>query len=361
VLKFAPTTLACLVLATSLACAGGAGPDLGTSREAEAVRGEPRIESEAAEEAREATVRPADPELARQIDQALEGVLTGGSRDGLIVFAECGDDGTLTETRIFGSGVGVWNRNRQFTLEPARVTRLLERFRKVGFSRFQELYGEIEDEVPIPGEGASALQVVCRVALTIGDVTKQSAQLSDGPRSEALYELADRVLALGRRQGADGVTAESLDDALSKIADGTLAPEVLSVLLHRKPDAGPGASGGTGFLLRIEGGRVSARRYTPGAGYGEPVANELDAAEAARLARRLAEAHPGELPLNLYATDYTDLVIEVLDRKTQIQARAFTGMSRSTHGAAQVRFDRVYDALAELAESKLETANGGGG
>lgn len=368
-LKTAPTALACLLLASNLGCAAAAAPDPGPSRErAQAGRpGEPRGEAERASEAereereaeeREATVRPADPELARRLDRALERALASGEREGVSVLSECGDDGALTEVRIFGSGVGIWNRSRQFTLEPARVTRLLERFRRVGFPRFQELYGAIEDEVPVPEEGASSLQVVCRVALTIGDVTKQSAQLSDGPKSKELRELAGWILDLGRGPGASGVTAESLDDGLAKIAAGTLAPEVLSVLLHRKPEPREAAGGATGFLLRIEAGRANVRPFAA-AGYGAPVPIDLEAADLARLAERLAAADAGELPANLYATDYTDLVIEVLDRKTQVQARGFTGMTPATHGEAQKRFDRIYQELAALAECALEGAAGG--
>jgi hypothetical protein len=367
--KAAPATLAFLFLASTLGCAGGNEPDLGAPPEMARTRspGEPRAEAhrewgegeDREAEEREATVRPADPELARQLDLALDRVLAGGDREGVSVLAECGDDGSLTEVRIFGSGVGVWNRGRQFTLEPARVTALLEHLRAVGFSRFQELYGAIEEEVPVPGEGAaSALQVVCRVALTIDDVTKQSAQLSDGPRSAELRELADRILALGRGPGATGVAAASLDDGLAKIAEGTLAPEVLSVLLHRKPDARAAAAGEPGFLLRIEGGRATVRPFTSSAGYGAPVTVDLDGPAAARLAERLAEARPGELPLNLYARHYTDLVIEVLDRKVQIQARAFTGMTPTTHGEAQKRFDRIYETLAALAARALQGAGG---
>lgn len=361
----APATLACLLLCSIVGCAGAGGPDLGRPPGAmgAASAREQRTEAEGEREAEEheATARPADPELARRVDQALDHVLAGGSRDGVSVFAECGDDGSLTEVQIFGSGVGIWNRGRQFTLAPAQVTALLERFREVGFSRFQEIYGEIEEEVPVPEEGASILRIVCRVALTVGDVTKQSSQLSEGPRSEELRSLAQEVLALGHGPGAAGVGAESLDDGLAKIAGGTLAPEVLRVLLHRKPDAGPAGAGGRGFLLRIEGARATVQPYTTSGGYGDPVAVDLAAPEVARLAALLAEHRAGELPVNLYAPQYTDMVIEVLNRKVDVQARRFSGMTPTTHGEAQKRFDRIYEEVAGLARRALQSAGAGSG
>lgn len=297
---------------------------------------------------REETVRPADPELARRIDGALERVLGGGERDGVSILAECGDDGALTAVRIFGGGVGIWNRSRQFRLPEKRVTALLERFRKVGFSRFQELYGTIEEEVPVPEDvGGSALRVICRVELTVDGVTKQSGQLAEGPRSEELKDLAHTILDLGRGPGTSGTTAESLDDGLAKIAAGTLAPEVLRILLHRKPEARAVAAGEAGFLLRIEGGQATVQPYT--GRYGDAEEIGLTGPELAELAADLAENRPGSLPVNLYANYYTDLVVEVLDRKREIQARTFTGVTPSTHGEAQERFDRIYDRLAEVA------------
>lgn len=344
---------------TSLAygCAGGEGPRTGETAAPAASGPERAMDERGAEGTREEgyamremreTVRPADPELARRVDGALERVLTSGERDGVSILAECGDDGALTEVRIFGSGVGIWNRNRQFTLPAERVTALLERFREIGFSRFQELYGTIEQEIPVPEDvGGAALRVICRVELTLDGVTKQSGQLDEGPRSEELKELADSILELGREPGTSGTTADGLDDGLAKIAAGTLAPEVLRVLLHRKPDARAVAAGETGFLLRIEGARATVQPYT--GSYGDAVEIDLTRPELAELAAHLAENRPGDLPLNLYANHYTDLVVEVLDRKREIQARTFTGITPSTHGEAQERFDRIYDRLAEVA------------
>lgn len=347
----------CLAAALCLACAGHL----------------TRSPAEARPEEGTETRRPPDPELARAVDGALERLLAGGGREGLRILAECGDDGALSETVIYGSGVGVWNRSRQFALAPERVTALLERFRATGFAHFQELYGTIEQEIPTPGDapapsperGAAALRVVCRVAFTADGITKQSSQLAKGPRSEELRALAERILAVGREAGASGVAAESLDDGLGKIASGTLAPEVLRLLVHRKPGTAPGDHETEGFLLRLEGGRATAQRFTArgasAGGYGEPRVLDLADREVVRLAGILAEGRVGELPVNLYAPYYTDVTAQVLDRKTQIQARRFRGMTPRTHGEAQRRFDRAYQELAALAERTLSEGRPEGG
>jgi hypothetical protein len=54
------------------------------------------------------------------------------------------------------------------------------------------------------------------------------------------------------------------------------------------------------------------------------------------------------LPPNLYAKQYTDVRIQVLDQVQQIQARQFAGMTPQTHGEKQLAFDRVLDELAAL-------------
>ena len=75
--------------------------------------------------------------------------------------------------------------------------------------------------------------------------------------------------------------------------------------------------------------------------------------EVEELARLLRGAELEELPHNLYAEFYTDLIVEVLDRRKQIVARTFADMSATTHGEAQKRFDAVFEKLQELHERVL--------
>lgn len=357
-----PTALPLLlVLPTLLAgCSGTEAPHSpaggpSADRDARAASGDP-VRPDGPDEAVDQEDRfGGDPELARAVERALDSALaSGASRDDLRVFSECFLGDALYQVEVFGNGVGVWDGKRQFELSEAEVTDLLEGLRSARFAAMRELYGEAEVEIPIPQDAGpaagelSATRVVCLVSLRIGEVEKQSIQISKPPRSEELAALAESIFALCREAGTSGATAESLDDGLDKIARGVLAPEVLRVLLHRKPDSPAVASGEPAFLLRIDGGRGSVQTFSVPDGYGDPLPLDLDRSDLVGLAALLAENRPGGFPANLYAGHYTDLVVEVLDLKSDVQARPFTGMTPTTHGETQERFDRVYRRLEEL-------------
>ncbi len=79
------------------------------------------------------------------------------------------------------------------------------------------------------------------------------------------------------------------------------------------------------------------------------IANHHDRRGALQiLFSRYAELDPEGLPVNLYATDYTELVMAVLNRKKSIQARPFAGMTPSTHGERQEDFNGIFEALYAL-------------
>jgi hypothetical protein len=351
-----------LLLAPILLAACAGADDPGTSA---ADRREP-AEHGRAPEADDADPYGADPELARRVADALDTVLApgaaGAARDDLRVFSECWLDDALYQVELFGGGVGVWNGERQFEAGEERVNRVLELLREARFGDMREVYGEAVPDIPIPqdvppadGSGAaSATRVLCLVALRIGDVEKQTIQISKPPRSEALMELAESIFELCREPAMHGgVTADGVDDGLAKVADGTLAPETLSVLVQRKPEPRDAEAGAGGFLLRIDGGRATVRDLEATGAFGPPRRLDLDGAELAALAGRLAEARIGEAPPNLWAEHYTDVMVGVLDQEQRIQARRFARMTPRTHGEAQVRYDAVYrelEALGELTE-----------
>lgn len=348
------STALALMLAAALGCAARGGPEPRTAqdREARASAPEPEVE----------TGRPADPELTRAVERALQRATAGGGawRE-LHVLVECAGDAGMRQAEVFGNGVAIWDRRRQHELSREELVALLERFRRAGFAGFQEMYGTIVREIPIPQDAPpgedpgwlAAIQVICRVVLTLDGVTKQSVQLAKGPRSEELDALARSVLDAVRPAPGAGVGAEDLNDGLARIGDGGLAPETLRLLLHRKPEAAAVEGGEEAWILRLEGRRAAVEPFRQPGGYGGPVTLELPEAEVARVAALLAEAGVGALPENLWAPHYTDLVVEVLDHEARVQARRFRGMTASTHGEAQERFDRLYTALADLAHRVL--------
>lgn len=330
-------------------CAGTASPTTAGDRagvapsaaggEADASEREPvdRWRQERSESAEE---RANNEAMERAIEHALSGSGSAGWDD-LHLFTECTKDDGFLEVEVFGSGVTIWNRGRQYTLDAGRVRGLLEELDRAEFTEMEPMYGQEELD--------AVMRVICRVRVTLDGVTKQSGQLAEGPQNQRLRDLAETILDQAFEPAEVGVTASDLDDGLTKIADGELAPEAFHVLLNHKPDAFSLSQGEPGYLLRIQGRRATVERFTTDHGYAAPVEHQLDDAELTALTELLAEQRVGDLPANLYAVHYTDLVVEVLDRSQRIQARQFANTTRATHGEAQERFDRAIDGLSELA------------
>ena len=93
---------------------------------------------------------------------------------------------------------------------------------------------------------------------------------------------------------------------------------------------------------------MEVQNYVPGQGYSEPRSRQLTRDEFARLIESLDKFEIEELPANLYAKDYTDVRLEVLSWKKDVQARAFSGMTPQTHGAKQQQFERLTGLLTQL-------------
>jgi hypothetical protein len=315
---------ALFLLAALTACSGAPAP--GTSARPEAG-GEPAAVS--------------DP-VSRALDTALE----RRSWEELRLESECRDDaGHLRSVTLFGSGVGIWNRERQFPLSRERLLGLLEAVRAAGFGSMRETHGGKSDPEPV-SSAAWGLQLICRVRLALDGVEKQSYQLSEGRQDAGLKNLAERILAVGEELGPSGVAADSLEDGLARIARGELAPEALTLQLQREPEDPKSAE--KGWILRIEHGRAQISFHTPETGWTDPKRVPLARDEVAGLARQLAAANPEDLPVNLYSSWYEDLEIRVLNRKKSLQARRFAGLTPETHGEKQKRLEQVLAVLEDF-------------
>jgi hypothetical protein len=150
------------------------------------------------------------------------------------------------------------------------------------------------------------------------------------------------------------VSAESLKEGLEKLSRGVLVPETFRLILNRKPELRDQGGDGSGFLLRLEGLTATAKTFTRGEGYGDTRALELDAEELKELASTLATVDPAGLPINLYASDYTDLTVEVLRFRKNVQARQFAGVEPATHGDSQKTFDQLYETLEGLYRAVID-------
>lgn len=321
-------------------------PSLGLLGACVSTGGGPR-EKTASSPAPAARVEAAGNREAGELRRALaEAIRHPGSWSALRLAVECESEGGMRSLEVYGNGVAVWAGRRQFDLPLSEVAHLLSLLEDADFLGMEERYGGKRAADGALEEG-SATMVTCRARLDLDGMKKETIQLFKGEQSAAFKRLADALLDDCEERGEAGVTAADLADGLEKVAAGELAPEVLSVVLHRRPDKRAEA-GAQGFLLRISGLAATTRPFDPAAGYGDPLELELDPAELAELARALADGAPESFPANLWAEHYTDLSIRVLDRHKSVQARQFARMSPSTHGQRQVDFDSVYGLLAEL-------------
>ncbi len=279
--------------------------------------------------------------------------------ESLQLSAECReiDNPRLRSFVAYGNGVGIWEERRQFVLSEDQIAALLGFLRDAGFLDLQDLYGGsgatdgVETDGPPSVDGG--VRIICRVDLELGGHHKESAQRLKGEQSAELRALAERLLDVCEPLGESGVGIESLENGLDKIAAGELAPETLHIMLHRKPEPGV-RSEGSGFRLNINGTTASVRRFTAGEGYGGETVVTLGGPEVEDLANRLSEIGVEHLPVNLYAEDYTDLRIEILNQRAAIQARSFAGMTPTTHGDLQGQFDQILEILERFANRAIE-------
>lgn len=280
------------------------------------------------------------------VTRALDAALESRSWKELRIESECQDDaGSLHSVTLFGSGIGIWNQERQFAVPPERLLDLLGELRRAGFAAMPETHGGKEDPAT-DQPGAWGLELICRVRLALDGVEKQSYQLSRGRQDAALRELAGKVLAVAEELGPSGVAAASLEDGLAKLASGELAPEALTLQLQRQPEDPKAPEGG--WILRIEEGRAQISFNTPADGWTEPRRLPLAREEVAALARALAAADLDDLPVNLYSSFYEDFEVRVLNQRKILQARRFANVTPETHGDKQKRFDQLIAKLEEL-------------
>lgn len=282
--------------------------------------------------------------ITRALDQALE----RRSWQDLRLDAQCLENGQFLSTRLLGTGVGIWNQERQFAVPRERLLDLLAALRSSGFGAKGDSHREEEEEEEKEEEEWVA---PCHLRVRLDGVEQRSEELSVERQLAEVMDLARQVLATGAELGPSGQTAASLEDGLGKIVRGELAPETLSLQLQRQPDT-PDLREGT-WLLRVEDSRAEISLFAPETGWTEPRRVSLSREDVAALARRIAIARPTELPVNLHSSWYEDLQIQVLNRKAVFQARGFASLTPETHGVRQRRFEEIVAALEELKRTRF--------
>jgi hypothetical protein len=284
----------------------------------------------------------------RELQQALADVLAGKrTLDDVRIDVHWAGNVKGAAATVHGNGVGIWQRNKQFRLTKEQVLGLLKVLDEGKFLAMPDRFGGMAKPGVRPGPPERLLG---GVALRIGGLSKGALQLDGGKFSDELAKLASALLDVCTRAAQNGVEATSLADGLAKIAAKKLDPLTLSVLVHRIQGEGTGPDG---WLFRVEGNVVTTRDKTA-KGYGVPVRYEMSRKQLEELLKLLADNDAGNLPINLFATDYTDFTVNVLDKGKNLQARRFANMTPQTHGERQRQFDRIFAALERLHRQALK-------
>jgi hypothetical protein len=247
----------------------------------------------------------------------------------------------LTSVTIHGIGVGIWEERSQFRLTRPELLSLVRSLKEAHVGAMQPQYGEDEsDRLTFRG----------KLTVAVGPVAKHVVQLFDGEQSEALGNLAKRILALAERKGSQGISASSLSDGLRKLADGTLAPEAFEIVFQRRDDR-PVPAPEEGLLLRLRGRIATARVFRPRSGYGPPRSRVLGKSDFQTLLAALRQNDPTAFESGLFASRYTEVRIRVLNWSKDVQARRYLGVTPETHGRTQEAFDRVCAELDRVART----------
>lgn len=292
-----------------------------------------------------AVARAAERPAADPLDAALEQRIRGKAGLGDVeIAASWQREAGSASARVWGSGVGIWEDRTQFRLSRDEVLSLL----KILSAARVGSMNPPNPKTPAAEPPKSPLRVLGTLTVVVGSESTTLNQLTRGEQSEPLRELVLAILSFCEKAAKTGVTVASMQDGLSKLAAGALAPETFEAVVQRRE--GSKDASGQSWLLRINGLRVSDRLMPKGQAPQPARTLTLSREDFQRLARLLEANEPGTLPGNVYAPAYTDMSIEVLGEDRMIPARAYLGVTPETHGEKQQAFDRLYEAFRALHE-----------
>ena len=273
------------------------------------------------------------------LERAIERMNRGASPAGLRVRVDWVRSGVMTTAEVYGSGAAIYDDRIAAHLSGSDLRAIVRAIEQSRFAAMPSRFGEADSDF---------MKMQGRVAVDIDRIGKSVVQIEQGPQSEPLAILAAEIITVAERASRGGVTVDNLANALSRLASGAIPPETIRLTVQRRDDRPTPTE--RGFLLRLRGREAVARAFTNVSGYGPPRRLILTDAESAQLVSAIRATDPATLPENLYAPMYTDFRVEILGRSRDLQARTYSGVTPTTHGARQAAFDALIDRLRALAD-----------
>ncbi len=245
---------------------------------------------------------------------------------------DCGNENGFRQLEVFQSGIAIFMGRTQVSLGETQRSALLGILNEQGFANFDSVYGGEEKNTRERGPTI----VTCRVILHLEGLEKNSVQLAEGRQSARLADLANALMNAVEPSAAEGITPTNLEDGLSKLASGQLAPETLNLRFVQLPLKD---QTGLGSILIIKDGLVSHQEYSPGRSKGAPVSAPLSAHSAVALAKALQKGKPSTLPVNLWAESHIEFQLTVLGHGAAVVARPFSRLEAQKPSVNQRHFD----------------------
>ncbi len=258
---------------------------------------------------------------------------------------------------VYGRGVGIWNGERQFTLKDEELGEILELLVKGGFADMPELIGgEEEDEgdgheKPLdrhPPRGEAPRYLLRTLTVTVGDLSRTVIQEAEVPEARPFVTLLSRLVELCRKPAAGGVGAPDLATGLKMVAEGTLAPETLTVFVNAPQLRSLPSQEGQGWILNLQHAELEDATQVLGRGVVHKRKVRMAPEDVRKLAARLLEAGTASLPPRINTSGYTQLTVKVLDQKVSVMARTYAVRPDAAAKKEAETFARVRRILAGL-------------
>ncbi len=244
-----------------------------------------------------------DAELARRLDSLLAEAEPGPAWS-ISIEAVGEKDRVLHRIFLWGDGIGIWDSESQFRLEPPARRRILEAFRDQGFCRMKDdLFqpdsgGKVSPKPPVQEQS---------ITLEIGGMTKTVSHTAPArgryrdveEAARPLVEITRIARAVCEGPASRGIRAADLADGLTKVAGQRLADVAFHLYVNRLED-----EGAHGWLVRVDGRRVTTQVSTKGKGWAPPVEIRLPNDDFLEFVRTVSAAMPGAFPKNLYDEGY---------------------------------------------------------
>lgn len=263
----------------------------------------------------------------------------------------------LYSLTLYGTGVGILNKSKQFEVSPKIMTQAVDVILASGFTSMPARFGIDEEEGEVR-EGIKEKEkdednprrILRMLTVVVGEHSKTVTQDDLGDISEPLGNAVTALVALCKEPAKSVQTVSDLAEGLKRVAAGTLAPETLFVAANAPQIRSMAKAKGQGWALAVEHGEIMTHTQTLQHGIGQPVRRRLTAKEASSLARMLLEHGVPKLPRNISSPGYCQLTVSVLGHQRSILVRPFAGARPASEPANAAKFSALRKELHALFE-----------